>query len=125
MSIKNYRELIVWQRAMDLVEMIYRVSRSFPKEELFALGAQLRRAAVSIPANIAEGQGRHTTKEFLHFLSIASGSLVEMETHVLIAERLNYVSHQVASEAIGLAAEVGRLTNGLVRSLRKRLPKPT
>jgi len=125
MDIRNYRDLVVWQRAMDLVEMIYRLSRSFPKDEIYGLVAQLRKAAVSVPANIAEGRGRHTTKEFLHFLSIASGSLVEMETHVLIAERLNYVEHQAASEAIELAAEVGRLANGLIRSLRKRLPKPT
>lgn len=124
MDIRNYRDLVVWQRAMDLVEMIYRLSRSFPKDEIYGLAAQLRKAAVSVPANIAEGRGRHTTREFLHFLSIAAGSLTELETHVLIAERLDYVEHQVASEAINLAAEVGRLANGLIRSLRKRLPKP-
>ncbi len=125
MDIKDYRDLVVWQRAMDLVEMIYRLTRSFPKEELFGLVAQLRRAAVSVPANIAEGQGRHTTRDFLQFLSIAGGSLKETETHVLIAKRLGYLAQDAASEAITLAAEVGRLKNGLVRSLRKRLPKTT
>ena len=123
MSITNYRDLLVWQKAMDLVESSYRMTRSFPKEESFGLAAQLRRAAVSVPANIAEGQGRHTTKEFLRFLSIASGSLKELETHMLIAERLCYVSHTVASEGISAAAEVGRLTNGSIRSLRKKEPK--
>jgi len=90
---------------------------------MFVLGAQLRRAAVSVPANIAEGQGRRTTRDFLRFLSIASGSLKELETHVLIAERLCYICHPTASEGTRLAAEVGRLTNGLIRSLQTKHPK--
>jgi four helix bundle protein len=120
MGIKDYRDLVAWQRSMDLVEMVYRLSRSFPRDEAYGLAAQLRKAAVSVPANIAEGRGRHTTRDFLQFLSIAGGSLKELETHVLIAERLGCVSQNVASEAIGLAAEVGRLRRGLVRSLRKK-----
>jgi four helix bundle protein len=122
MGIKDYRDLVVWQRAMDLTEMVYGMSRSFPKEEIFGLTAQLRRAAVSVPANIAEGQGRHTTRDFIQFLSIASGSLKELETHVLIAQRLGYIIDDAASQAIALAAEVGRLKSGLVRSLREKIP---
>ena len=88
---KDYRELIVWQKAMDLVEAIYRTTARFPKEELYGLTSQIRRAAVSIPSNIAEGQARNTTRDFLHFLAIAYGSLKEVETQVLIAERLGYI----------------------------------
>jgi hypothetical protein len=80
MKVKNYRELIVWQKAMDLVEEVYKSSRDFPREEVYALTSQIRRAAVSIPSNIAEGQGRKSTNEFLHHLSIAHGSLREVET---------------------------------------------
>jgi len=80
MKVKNYRELIVWQKAMDLVEEVYKSSRDFPREEVYALTSQIRRAAVSIPSNIAEGQGRKSTSEFLHHLSIAHGSLREVET---------------------------------------------
>ena len=91
MSVRNYRELIAWQKSMDLVERVYLATRSFPKEEVYGLCAQVRRAVVSIPSNIAEGQGRQTTREFVHFLSIAHGSLREVETQILIARRLNYL----------------------------------
>ena len=117
MAIQNYRELIAWQKAMDLVEVIYRESRSFPKEEIYALTSQMRRAAVSVPSNIAEGQGRGSTAEFIRFLRIAHGSLRELETQVLIAQRLSYISPQNADEIASLAGEVGRLINGLIRSL--------
>lgn len=80
MKVKHYRELIVWQKAMNLAEEVYRVSRSFPREEIYGLTSQLRRAAVSIPSNVAEGQGRRTTADFLRHLSIAYGSLLELET---------------------------------------------
>ena len=83
--------------------------------------SQTRRAAVSVPANIAEGQGRQTTRDFMQFLSIAGGSLKELETHVLIAERLGYLPREAVAKAIDLVAEVGRLRSGLVRALRKRL----
>lgn len=89
MKVKNYRGLIAWQKAMDLVEEVYRATREFPREEVFALSGQLRRAVVSIPSNVAEGQGRWSTKEFLHHLSISYGSLREVETQVLIAYRLS------------------------------------
>src|SRR5215470_4196259 len=88
--IKRYSELIAWQKAMDLVQAIYKATERFPKEEIYGLTSQIRRASVSVPSNIAEGQGRKSTNEFLHHLSIAYGSLMEVETQVLIAERLNY-----------------------------------
>lgn len=91
MGIRSYRELEVWQKSIDLVVECYRISESYPKAELYGLTSQLRRAAVSVPANIAEGQGRSHTKEFLNHLSIAYGSLMEVETHLQIAARLNYL----------------------------------
>ena len=115
---QNYRDLIVWQKAMDFVCEIYRVSQSFPSDERFALTSQLRRAAVSIPANIAEGQGRTTKKEFANFLSIAHGSLREVETLVLLSERLAYLAAEPTRQSMDSAAEIGRLLNGLIKSLR-------
>ena len=120
MAVKDYRDLIVWQKAMDLVEMVYRLTRRFPKEELYGLTAQIRKAAVSVPSNIAEGQGRRTTAEFLHFLSIANGSLKEVETQILVAERLSYIDQQETSEGMELTTEVGRLVSDLVNSLERK-----
>ncbi|MDB5296543.1 MAG: ribosomal protein [Phycisphaerales bacterium] len=88
---RNYRDLIAWQKGMDLVEEVYRATRLFPADEVYGLTSQIRRAAVSIPANVAEGQGRGGAAEFARFLRIAHGSLREVETHALIAERLLYV----------------------------------
>ena len=88
----SYRDLIAWQKAMDLVTAIYRATAGFPRDEIYGLTSQLRRAAVSIPSNIAEGQGRQSTREFIHFLSIAYGSLNEAQTQILIAERLKYLN---------------------------------
>lgn len=119
MKVKNYSELIAWQKAMDLVERIYEATREFPKEELYGLTSQLRRAAVSIPSNIAEGQGRRSTKEFLHHLSYAHGSLREVETQILIAGRLGYLRRSKVVAVMSLAAEIGKLTNGLANSLTR------
>lgn len=91
MAVRNYSELIAWQKAMDLVEAIYKATKHFPREELYGLTSQLRRAGVSIPSNIAEGQGRKSTSEFLHHLSFAYGSLREVETQLVIAGRLGYL----------------------------------
>jgi len=120
MPLKNYRGLIAWQKAMELVETVYRLTRRFPKEELYGMTTQIRKAAVSIPSNIAEGQGRRTTPDFLHFLSIANGSLKETETQVLIAQRLHYINEQETSEAVNLTTEVGKLIHGLINSLRNK-----
>jgi four helix bundle protein len=119
MKVKNYQELIVWQRAMDLVEDVYRSSKDFPREEIYALTSQIRRAAVSIPSNIAEGQGRRTTSDFLRHLSIAYGSLREVETQILIARRLKYIAQARLEEVMNRAGEVGRLLNGLMNSLSR------
>jgi four helix bundle protein len=121
MAIESYRELVVWQKAMDLVEVVYRASMKFPREEIYSLTAQLRRAAISIPSNIAEGQGRSTTRDFLNFLSIARGSLKEVETQVLIAERLAYISKQISGSLLAKTTEVGRLLTGLSNSLKHKL----
>ncbi|MEA2205293.1 MAG: hypothetical protein QOE77_2069 [Blastocatellia bacterium] len=117
MRVKNYQELIAWQKAMDLVEAVYNASRHFPREETYALTNQIRRAAVSVPSNIAEGQGRRTTADFLRHLSIAYGSLREVETQILIAARLGYATRETTSGVMDLAGEVGRLLNGLMTSL--------
>jgi four helix bundle protein len=120
MAVKHYRELIVWQKAMDLVELVYRATRYFPKEEMFGLTMQIRKAAVSIPSNIAEGQGRNTTREFMHFLSVARGSLQEMETQILLGERMTYLTAEQSGQVIGLSSEVGRLMTGLLNSLSEK-----
>jgi four helix bundle protein len=116
-GVKNYRELVAWQKAMDLVTMVYDVTQHWPKTEVYGLTNQIRRAAVSIPSNIAEGQGRASTKEFLHHLSMARGSLLEVETQLLIAQRLGYTAPEAATQLLAGTAEAGRLLNGLYRSL--------
>ena len=119
MKVKNYQELLVWQKAMDLVEEVYIASKSFPREEIYGLTSQVRRAAISIPSNVAEGQGRRTTPNFLRYLSIAYGSLREVETQILIATRLRYLAQGRCQDVMKLTGEVGRLLNGLVASLAR------
>ena len=119
MKLKNYQELIAWQKSMDLVEEVYKSSKDFPREEIYGLTSQPRRAAVSIPSNIAEGQGRRTTSDFMRHLSIAYGSLREVETQILIAYRLRYSTHTRVEKLMSLAGEVGRLLNGLMTSLAR------
>src|SRR5262245_54701708 len=109
MPVKSFRDLIVWQKAMDFVVLVYRSSKAFPREEQFGLTAQLRKAAVSIPSNVAEGQGRFSDREFANFLSIAHGSLSEAETQIMIARRLAYLPENETTELLALASEVGRL----------------
>jgi four helix bundle protein len=121
MAVRNYQELIVWQKAMDLVEAIYRTTGGVPKEEIYGLTGQMRRAAVSIPSNIAEGQGRNTTRDFLHFLAIAQGSAKELETQVQIAERLKYIKSQSSAGLTAQTVEVGRLLSGLSNSLKRKI----
>jgi four helix bundle protein len=116
---KSYRDLAVWQKAMDLVVESYRATQGFPKGETFGLSSQLQRAAVSIPANIAEGRAKQHRREFLRHLSIASGSLAELETHIRIAERLNYLGRAEAHPLVDRTSEIGRMINGLRRSLAK------
>ena len=117
MVIESYRDLHVWQRAMDLVAESYTFSRQLPKEEMFGLTSQLRRAAVSVPANVAEGYGRASRPAYLNHVSVAYGSLMELETHLLITERVGYVPMQTVEPLLNGSAEVGRMLNGLCRSL--------
>jgi four helix bundle protein len=121
MGVRQYQDLVVWQKALDLVLRVYEISECFPQKELFGLTNQLRRAAVSIPSNIAEGQGRLTTKDFMRYLSIARGSLQEVETQVLIASRLKYIAESASAELLEKTAETGRLMTGLLRSLSRRM----
>ena len=118
MPVRSYRELIAWQKGMDLVEAVHRSTACFPREEVYGLTSQVRRAAVSIPSNIAEGQGRNSTNEFINFLSFAYGSLCEVETQVLLAERLSFLENSAAATLLRSSAEVGRIINGLSNSLR-------
>jgi four helix bundle protein len=122
MIVKKYNDLVAWQKAMDLVQAIYKATGQFPRDEVYGLTSQIRRASVSIPSNIAEGQGRKSTNEFMHHLSIAYGSLMEVETQVLIAERLNYLNPAQAQNLIERTSEVGRVINGLMNSLSNRKP---
>src|SRR6266702_6602811 len=118
--IRRYQDLRVWQASMELVVEIYRASESFPKRETYGLTAQCRRAAVSLPSNVAEGHGRKHLGDYLHHLSIANGSLMELETQILIAGRMGYVSREVEERILAQGAEVGRMLSGLARALRKR-----
>jgi four helix bundle protein len=117
MAVQSYRELIAWQKAMDFTAEVYRITQTFPKQELYGVTSQLRRAAVSIPSNIAEGQGRQTTGEFRQFMGHARGSLLETETQILLSERLEYLDHKTTENLLKQSAEVGRILNGLLGSL--------
>ena len=114
---RNYRELVVWQKAMVLTEVIYRSVKKLPREEMYSLGDQMRRAAVSVPSNIAEGQARNSTKEFVQFLSIARGSVAELETQLTLCERFAYLSHEESNEAIGLCDEISKMLTALISTL--------
>ena len=121
MSIENYRDLKVWQLGIEVTIDVYRLTASFPKHEVYALTSQTCRAAVSIPANIAEGHERKSTKEFLHFLSIVQGSRAELETLLQIAARLSYCTAAQAEPLLLKLTELGKMLRGLQRALKKRL----
>lgn len=118
--LRSYRDLLVWQKALDLTIPIYRFSEGFPKTEIYGLTSQLRRAGVSIPSNIAEGYGRGSRKEYLQFLSIAQGSLKELETQTIIAQRLNYATAAQADRVLSDSEVVGKMLGSLIRSLRPK-----
>jgi four helix bundle protein len=117
MAIEGYRKLEVWQKAMSVVTAIYAITEKFPAKEQFALTNQIRRAAVSIPSNIAEGKARYNTKDYVRFLLIARGSIAEVETQLLISQNLIYVSELEVAPILNAIAEVGRMINGLINSL--------
>ena len=118
--IRSYRELKIWQRSMDLTVQTYELTRRFPSEEKYGLSSQMRRAAASVPANIAEGQARRSKKEFLQMLSIARGSLAELETFVTLSERLGLIRRETSNSLLENCAEINRMMNGLMRSLANR-----
>jgi four helix bundle protein len=118
---QSFRDLTVWQRAIDLTVCIYELTAEFPNAEIYGLSSQMRRAAVSVSSNIAEGAGRGGKKEFRQFLSMARGSNCELQTQLLISSRLKIASQEQLLKANGLSQEVGRMLNGLSRSLAERL----
>ena len=117
MALQTYKDFIVWQKAMDLTAEVYRIVKFLPKEETYALSDQMRRAAISIPSNIAEGQGRNSTRDFVNFLGFASGSQRELETQLQLCVKIGYMSDSDTAVAMELCEEVGKMLN----SLRKKL----
>jgi four helix bundle protein len=119
--VAHFKDLIAWQKAMDLVATVYNVTELFPRRETYSLCDQIRRAAVSVPSNIAEGQAHFNRREFLRYLRHARGSLAEVETQFLIAEKLKYISGQQSREFSDKVDELSRILSGLVNSLKKQL----
>ena len=116
-NIRSYQDLEVWQMGMELVEDCYRLTRQFPREEQYGLTSQIRRAAVSIPANIAEGYGRDMTGSFIQFLRVAQGSVRELETHLLLSGRLEIISQDALAKPLGLAERISKMLRSLIRKL--------
>lgn len=122
-KIQSHRDLNVWQLGIEIAEGVYAISRTFPKEKLYGLTSQIRRAAVSVPANIAEGNARSSTKEYLHLLSISVGSLAEVETHLELALRFQYADTSAVHKLESLIGEERRMLRGLQRALRNKLSR--
>ena len=120
-KIEDYKDLIVWQRSMELAEEVYQLVKKLPKEELFALSDQIRRAVISIPSNIAEGYERNSTKEYIHFLSIAKGSKAELETQLLLCTKIHYLNNSDIEKSISLIQEIGKMINSLQKHLILKL----
>ncbi len=119
-SIKTFRDLIVWQKSMALVTDLYRASQSFPKHELYGLTSQMRRCAVSVPSNIAEGFGRQATGDYVRFLNIANGSLYELQTQLEISLNLVYLDHEQYKQLDALTREIERMLTSLIRKLKAK-----
>jgi len=120
MEIKNYRDLIVWQRSMKLVKDVYQFTASFPKEEIYCLTQQIRRSSISVPSNIAEGAGKRSTKDYMRFLEMSSGSLAELETQMMIASELQYIDKNMLERLLNESSEIGKMINGLINALDKK-----
>ncbi|HLX64155.1 MAG TPA: four helix bundle protein [Planctomycetota bacterium] len=119
--IQSYRDLRVWQKVMDLAELCYVETKSFPRSELFGMTSQIRRCAASVPANIAEGNGRQSTKDYLRHISIARGSLKELETHLMLSQRVGMLKPEALEKLLTDAEEISRMLLSLRRSLERRL----
>ena len=123
-GVRSYRDLRVWQKGMDLAAEVYRLSKSWPKEELYGLISQVRRSAASVPANIAEGYGRQSSASYGQFLKVARGSLKELETHLLLAERVGITARGSCNDALEQADDLGRMLGGLIKSVDGKQRKP-
>ena len=119
--IRSYRDLKVWQKSMDLTVRTYEVTKGFPSEERYGLTSQMRRAAASVPANIAEGRERRSTREFLQFLGIARGSLAELETFLTLSERLGLLQSATGNRLLGESAEINRMLESMMRALNRKV----
>ena len=121
MSVRSYKDLIVWQKSIDLIDDVYRLCRAFPKSETYGLSSQIQRAAVSVAANIAEGSGRDSTKDFIHHLAFSLGSLAEVETYLVVSLRLEYAIKASVLSLESKCDEIGKMIRSLQKTLRKRL----
>ena len=117
-EVRTYRDLVVWQKGMDIVTKIYDLTRDFPASEIYGLTSQIRRCAVSVPSNMAEGYGRRSTQEYIRFLQIASGSLFELQTQLQISINLNYISNQKFAEMDNLISEIDRMLSSLINAIK-------
>jgi four helix bundle protein len=120
-GVQSYKDLVVWQKAIALSVLCYELTGPFPKDETYGMVAQIRRASVSIPANIAEGHGREHTRSFIQFLRVAQGSLKELETHLLLAEKVGLVHSDALVQIYSNTDEIGRMLRSLIRSLQVKL----
>jgi len=118
--LQSYRDLVVWQKAVDLAELGYRLTEQFPQREMYGLSSQIRRAGVSVASNIAEGYGRGSRREYVQFLAIAQGSLKELETQIILAERLTFASASQAMRMLDDCEVIGKMLGALIRSLRAK-----
>jgi four helix bundle protein len=118
-EIKSFRDLIIWQRGIHLVKEVYKETQIFPKQELYGLTSQIRRSAISIPSNVSEGHIRQHRAEFRQFLSMALGSLAELETQMIIARELNYISNEKSENLIAQMDSLGKMIRGLMKKLAK------
>ena len=119
-TFKSYRDLDVWQRSMRLAKRIYQVTQKFPGDERFGLTNQLRRAAVSVPSNLAEGHARFGAGEFSRFISITMGSVAEIETQILLSKDLGYITSEITQEVLGELDAIGKMLRGLAKSIQRR-----
>ena len=119
MQTSDFKDLRVWKMAMDITIEVYKAIKALPSEERYALSDQIRRCAISVPSNIAEGQARHTNKDFIHFLAIARGSVAEIQTQIIICDRLNYIDSETCNSIINEYSQIDRMLSGLMKSLSK------
>ena len=120
-EIQSYQDLAVWRNSMDLAEECYRATKLFPKDEMYGMTSQIRRAAASVAANIAEGHGREHTGSFVQSLRIAQGSLKELETHVILAQRVGLIVSETSTRLLTKSDQIGRMLRSLIRALQKRI----